>query len=50
MEGVADLSRVDGAVYPLQDNPLFVFEIVAIAKNTLGEKVSSKVINYTVKY
>lgn len=26
------------------------FEIVAIAKNTLGEKVSSKVINYTVKY
>ena len=26
------------------------FEIVAIAKNTLGEKVSSKIINYTVKY
>ena len=26
------------------------FEIVAIAKNTAGEKVSSKVINYTVKY
>jgi glycosidase len=26
------------------------FEIVAIAKNTLGEKVTSKVINYTVKY
>jgi hypothetical protein len=26
------------------------FEIVAIAKNTLGEKVASKIINYIVKY